>query len=227
MGGSIDAQSMKLYADGKGEDSAGGGTGIPGNGYGGNITISAEFGGSITVAGDLTVEATGIGGNMKAGSTQGGDGYGGSTDMLADDGTIDVTGSLSVDAGGAGVAPFTETYDNRHRRRRPRRLCKSSQRRGRRQDHSGRVHPPLRRWQRRRRADRRGRLWWHRQRLCRRRIDRSRRLFPGVRAGLWWSGKLRLQRRRRIWPGWPGVDRGACLSDQRRVCPTPRGDHRR
>ncbi|MCY7287395.1 MAG: hypothetical protein LH624_03890, partial [Cryobacterium sp.] len=111
-GGAISTRDLNLSANGKGEDNEGRGTALAGAGHGGNISIVANVDSSITVAGSLTASAKGLGGNMRTGSTAAGDGRGGDINVYGADGTIAVTGDLSLDAGGWGGAVGQDNQGN-------------------------------------------------------------------------------------------------------------------
>ena len=73
--------------------------GDAGDGQGGRIDVEAQNGGAIHVNGDLIANANGTGGN---GSSSGGDGYGGQTNLYVYGGTLAVTGNVTTRSNGIG-----------------------------------------------------------------------------------------------------------------------------
>ena len=77
---------------------------VTGTGFeGGDVTISATNGGAISVTNDANIQATGIG-FVNSAQSEGGIGQGGTINVLADDGAINVGGLLTLNASGFAVA---------------------------------------------------------------------------------------------------------------------------
>lgn len=75
--------------------------GSAGSGYGGDVWITTESG-SLTVNGNLTARASGIGGDALFG--QAGDGNGGSIELTSNGGTVNVAGTMDLrTTGSAGI----------------------------------------------------------------------------------------------------------------------------
>jgi hypothetical protein len=104
-GGEITLHDTTLFASANGQDNNGNGSGFnlgrAGDGFGGNISISADRG-AVTINGNLFASADGIGGRMLDGGLFGGSGFGGSIDVSTFDGSIHVTGNAFLSALGSG-----------------------------------------------------------------------------------------------------------------------------
>ncbi len=101
-GGSISAGAMDLRAVGSGDANNGGGDGVAGDGFGGRITVSAGTDSTINVTGNVSADASGIGGDMFIGATQGGLGRGGSVLLQSNGGALHIGGTVDLTASGQG-----------------------------------------------------------------------------------------------------------------------------
>jgi filamentous hemagglutinin family protein len=105
--GVISTGAMTLNANAYGQDSLGGYSsetysGYGGDGYGGDVYINADGGGTITVNGNLTARAQGSGGNTTESGNWGGDADGGDVTLSVGDGTVNVTGDVTLSASALG-----------------------------------------------------------------------------------------------------------------------------
>ena len=91
-----------VFADGQGGAGQTGGLGL-----GGNMVLSATGGARVDVASDVSIAASGLGGNAQGGTGNGGNGIGGGTGAgivvgLAEGGTLAMGGDFGVFVEGIG-----------------------------------------------------------------------------------------------------------------------------